>query len=87
MGVYRSTPLRDKHTDRGQSATGRIKYAAAEMQGKFLHLRSRLKTLLGWRMTMEDAHIFVTDVEKDDIHVFGVFDGHGGNPETSWHRS
>lgn len=27
---------------------------------------------------MEDAHIIETDIGSD-IHVFGVFDGHGGN--------
>lgn len=27
---------------------------------------------------MEDAHICQTDIEKD-IHLFAVFDGHGGS--------
>ena len=31
----------------------------------------------GWRKTMEDSHICVTDL-GDDIALFGVFDGHGG---------
>eukprot|EP01016_Furgasonia_blochmanni_P013105 TRINITY_DN1662_c0_g4_i2.p1 TRINITY_DN1662_c0_g4~~TRINITY_DN1662_c0_g4_i2.p1 ORF type:complete len:301 (-),score=80.12 TRINITY_DN1662_c0_g4_i2:66-968(-) len=33
----------------------------------------------GWRSSMEDAHLAVTDlVEGEDSCLFGVFDGHGG---------
>lgn len=33
----------------------------------------------GWRDSMEDSHIAALNVGKDkDIHIFGVFDGHGG---------
>jgi serine/threonine protein phosphatase PrpC len=31
----------------------------------------------GWRTNMEDAHLAELDFE-DDMHMFGVFDGHGG---------
>lgn len=34
----------------------------------------------GWRKKMEDSHI--SDMAlgpQNNIHVFGVFDGHGGN--------
>ena len=31
----------------------------------------------GWRNTMEDAHIHKLDL-ANDVHIFGVFDGHGG---------
>ena len=31
----------------------------------------------GWRKTMEDTHIAHIDLVKG-IHLFGVFDGHGG---------
>lgn len=34
-------------------------------------------SMQGWRMNMEDAHIAKLDVQNG-IHVFGVFDGHGG---------
>lgn len=27
---------------------------------------------------MEDAHVTMLDVKKDEVSVFGVFDGHGG---------
>ena len=27
---------------------------------------------------MEDAHVTMLDVVKDEVSVFGVFDGHGG---------
>lgn len=32
----------------------------------------------GWRLKNEDAHIAALDIAKD-IHLFCVFDGHGGN--------
>ena len=33
----------------------------------------------GWRKKQEDAHLAsISKGEKKDIHVFGVFDGHGG---------
>ena len=33
----------------------------------------------GWRKRQEDAHLAsISKGEKKDIHVFGVFDGHGG---------
>jgi len=34
----------------------------------------------GWRVSMEDAHITRFNICKDieDVHLFGVFDGHGG---------
>lgn len=33
----------------------------------------------GWRNTMEDAHLADTKNLPDDMSLFGVFDGHGGN--------
>eukprot|EP01017_Pseudomicrothorax_dubius_P028716 TRINITY_DN342_c0_g2_i1.p1 TRINITY_DN342_c0_g2~~TRINITY_DN342_c0_g2_i1.p1 ORF type:complete len:304 (-),score=102.59 TRINITY_DN342_c0_g2_i1:987-1898(-) len=63
MGVYRSTPAKEKEFEIGASANGKIRFAAAEMQG--------------WRITMEDAHISRVDI-AEDTHLFGVFDGHGG---------
>lgn len=35
----------------------------------------------GWRDKMEDSHICELNV-IENVHVFGVFDGHGG-PEVS----
>ena len=32
----------------------------------------------GWRKNMEDAHVSITNL-ADDVAMFGVFDGHGGN--------
>lgn len=32
----------------------------------------------GWRKSMEDTHIAHVDLLKG-VHLFGVFDGHGGN--------
>ena len=31
---------------------------------------------------MEDAHIFATNIDGQDVSVFGVFDGHGGKRKT-----
>jgi hypothetical protein len=71
--------MREKHTDIGESKARRIRYAASEMQGNsFSLLFESESSCLGWRMTMEDAHIFKCDLEGKDIHIFGVFDGHGG---------
>lgn len=39
----------------------------------------------GWRNTMEDSHISEFDVEPG-VHVFGVFDGHGGNEVAEYVR-
>jgi len=32
----------------------------------------------GWRNGMEDSHILETNVDGRGIHIFGIFDGHGG---------
>jgi protein phosphatase 1G len=32
----------------------------------------------GWRKTMEDSHISEMNLLNGKIHIFGVFDGHGG---------
>ena len=32
----------------------------------------------GWRRFNEDAHLCITDIDQG-IHLFAVFDGHGGN--------
>ena len=89
MGTYLSTPVLDKHTEKGadlESSTP-CRWAVVDMQG--------------WRKSMEDAHVARTDVtlpagsggttENDDdgggdigdaaltkAQVFAVFDGHGG---------
>lgn len=34
-------------------------------------------SMQGWRKSQEDAHIAHLDL-PGDVHVFGVFDGHGG---------
>lgn len=32
----------------------------------------------GWRKRMEDSHIAELNIGGQDVHTFGVFDGHGG---------
>lgn len=64
MGAYLSAPVTDKQLCSG---TGRnYVYAVGSMQG--------------WRRTMEDSHLTLTDVPdgSDTVGLFGVFDGHGG---------
>mmetsp|Transcript_10618 Transcript_10618/g.12177 ORF Transcript_10618/g.12177 Transcript_10618/m.12177 type:complete len:300 (+) Transcript_10618:58-957(+) len=61
MGVYLTTPNKEKHSEEGKHLT--MKYGATGMQG--------------WRKDMEDAHIAKYEIAPD-VHIFGVFDGHGG---------
>ncbi len=67
MGTYLSTPVTEKCEESGESL-GDVPCAwgVVDMQG--------------WRKSMEDAHVAVTDISlpQGDAKVFGVFDGHGG---------
>lgn len=47
-------------------------------QGKNAHFEFAQTSMQGWRTTMEDAHICHIDIEEN-IHLFAVFDGHGGS--------
>ncbi|KAJ7505343.1 phosphatase 2C-like domain-containing protein [Mycena galericulata] len=65
MGQTLSSPATQKFSESGGNA--RFHYAVTEMQG--------------WRITMEDAHAIVLDLDegKDDPNTFfAVYDGHGG---------
>jgi len=53
----------NKEKNTVQDAYQNMKFAASGMQG--------------WRVNMEDAHISKFNIGQD-IHIFGVFDGHGG---------
>eukprot|EP00980_Cylindrotheca_fusiformis_P022249 scaffold9153_cov121-Cylindrotheca_fusiformis.AAC.13 len=79
MGTYLSTPVTDKCEESGESLECPdvpCSWGVVDMQG--------------WRKSMEDAHIAVTDIPlpskgnqnsdqpRSDAKVFGVFDGHGG---------
>ena len=65
MGAYQSRASTEKTTLTGASANGKYVWASSSMQG--------------WRSTMEDSDIVVTDYLGDpDMCLFGVFDGHGG---------
>lgn len=78
MGTYLSTPVTDKCEESGESLECPdvpCAWGVVDMQG--------------WRKTMEDAHVAVTDISlpsssldggtvRSDAKVFGVFDGHGG---------
>jgi len=77
MGQTLSEPVTEKHSDKGQD--DRVAFGISAMQG--------------WRISMEDAHACVLDLqpleEGDDelkpaasdvrISFFGVYDGHGGD--------
>jgi len=74
MGVYLSKANMEMESEEGAGLD--MKYSVGDIQG--------------WRRAMEDAHIAQLNVneiaskelgkidEKEDISVFGVFDGHGG---------
>ncbi|KAJ4482158.1 PP2C-domain-containing protein [Lentinula aciculospora] len=65
MGQTMSAPDTRKETESGEN--DRFAYAITEMQG--------------WRITMEDSHAIMLDLDeekKDRIAFFAVYDGHGG---------
>ncbi|KAJ6512254.1 phosphatase 2C-like domain-containing protein [Mycena vitilis] len=65
MGQTLSSPATQKFSESG--GNDRFHYAVTEMQG--------------WRITMEDAHAVVLDLDegKEDTNTFfAVYDGHGG---------
>eukprot|EP00923_Selenidium_pygospionis_P054180 GHVN01094404.1.p1 GENE.GHVN01094404.1~~GHVN01094404.1.p1 ORF type:complete len:612 (-),score=109.49 GHVN01094404.1:1415-3250(-) len=65
MGNYLAHPNTTKHSYDG--STGFITYSVCGMQG--------------WRVQMEDAHLahtYLTHPSSETIHLFAVFDGHGG---------
>ena len=76
MGEFLTTPNKTKHSQDGENdfvnkinndifITLQLKFGLCDMQG--------------WRKRQEDAHIAeISPGEKKDLHVFGVFDGHGG---------
>ena len=78
MGTYLSKPVTDKCEESGESLDSPVpcSWGLVDMQG--------------WRKSMEDAHVAVTDIpapphlvtDAADAKVFGVFDGHGG-PEVA----
>lgn len=77
MGTYLSTPVTEKCHESGESLDCplvKTSWGVVDMQG--------------WRKSMEDSHIAVTDISVPkhlsdvDAKIFGVFDGHGG-PEVA----
>ncbi|KAF5369449.1 hypothetical protein D9758_002670 [Tetrapyrgos nigripes] len=65
MGQTLSSPATTKKTETGEN--DRFAYAISEMQG--------------WRITMEDAHAIVLDLDEGSSEsntFFAVYDGHGG---------
>ena len=63
MGQTLSEPVREKHSTEG--ADDRLYYGASCMQG--------------WRISMEDAHTTILQLEDGKrTSFFGVYDGHGG---------
>jgi protein phosphatase 2C family protein 2/3 len=65
MGQTLSSPATNKTTESG--GNDRFQYAISEMQG--------------WRITMEDSHAVVLDLDEEQNErnaFFAVYDGHGG---------
>jgi protein phosphatase 2C family protein 2/3 len=68
MGQTLSEPVVEKTSEKGEDE--RLIYGVSAMQG--------------WRISMEDAHTAVLDLDTkkthpDKLSFFGVFDGHGGD--------
>lgn len=61
MGIYLSSPNTTKTSEDGENDM--LRYGVSAMQG--------------WRMSMEDSHISIPDLD-DKTSLFAVFDGHGG---------
>ncbi|XP_002737792.1 protein phosphatase 1G-like [Saccoglossus kowalevskii] len=62
MGAYLSQPITEKISE--DKTTGKLSYGASSMQG--------------WRMSMEDAHNAILELDEETA-MFGVYDGHGGS--------
>jgi len=62
MGAYLSEPVTQKISE--DDSHGRLVFGVSGMQG--------------WRMSMEDAHCCLPDIDEKGTAIFGVFDGHGG---------
>ncbi|KAF8510844.1 phosphatase 2C-like domain-containing protein [Gautieria morchelliformis] len=66
MGQTLSSPVTQKHTNTGEDE--RYIYGVSEMQG--------------WRISMEDAHATILDLDEEGLPdknaFFAVYDGHGG---------
>ncbi|CAG8597815.1 13510_t:CDS:10 [Ambispora gerdemannii] len=63
MGQTLSEPIKEKHSSSDKD--GRLMYAASAMQG--------------WRISMEDAHTTILELDNHKGHsFFAVYDGHGG---------
>jgi hypothetical protein len=59
----------NKKKENQSNSAGNIHYTATSMQG--------------WRKTQEDSHMSHTDL-PGGVHLFGVFDGHGGLEVSLW---
>mmetsp|Transcript_673 Transcript_673/g.747 ORF Transcript_673/g.747 Transcript_673/m.747 type:complete len:301 (+) Transcript_673:60-962(+) len=46
-------------------------------EGEFSTMSYGATSMQGWRVNMEDSHIAKFNIVPD-VHIFGVFDGHGG---------
>lgn len=66
MGQTLSEPIVEKHSQKGGDDT--LLFGLSDMQG--------------WRISMEDSHAAVLQLNgssgKDKVSFFGVYDGHGG---------
>lgn len=63
MGQTLSTPITEKHSEEGSN-------------DKYLY---GLSCMQGWRVSMEDSHSAILDLEEGSAAAFfAVFDGHGG---------
>lgn len=63
MGLHLSAPITTMHIERHKSPI---------MNAACVHVH-------GWRLTQEDAHNIIEDINGNGIMLFGVYDGHGGS--------
>lgn len=73
MGAYPSKANREKTT---RTSAG---LKPGSVSDSFEQLAWATSAMQGWRASMEDADVLLTNFIKPGWHLFGVFDGHGGS--------
>ena len=77
MGEFLSAANKDKHSHDGENDFVNKNYLILIIY--YIQLKFGLCDMQGWRKRHEDAHIAaVSQGDKKNIDVFGVFDGQGG---------
>ena len=92
MGEFLSVPNKTKESEDGESNKVKTKKLKKKHK-RILKIKNNSNILpkkqiryaacgmQGWRKRMEDSHISDMNLLNGNVHVFGVFDGHGGKKQ------